>query len=529
MTGPTRTGFVHARDGRLVDGSGSERLLRGVGLGNWLLPEGYMWKLPPPAPQSGRGIEALVEDLVGADRAAEFWSRFRDVFIAEADIAAIARDGFDHVRLPLNARYLVDDEGTLLESGFEYVDRLVAWCRRHGLWVILDLHGAPGGQTGTNIDDSPRGLPELFVHDRYRTHTVDLWRAIAERYAHDPTVAGYDLLNEPLPNDFQHRYERDLVDLYRDLTREIRAVDRSHLIIYEGSHWATNWTIFDSVWDENSMLQFHKYWSPPDRPSIQRFLDIGDRLGLPIYMGEGGENNPGWLQTAFELYESCGVSWNLWPWKKIDTTTSPVSVRPPRGWERITGYASGRSDRPGVEEAGAILDDLLERFALSRCERRTEVVNACFRRAPLTLPASGFGFEGPGESYETTAAVPLVGFRNDDAVTIRHGSGEEPETINFSHNTGLPREPEESLRVELGSDDWVAYTFTAHAGPVVLEVIAQGSVRLWLDDVALDPMDSGHRFAARLETSGSHRLRVGAGGEPVSLDAIHVRTGEATR
>src|SRR4051794_9437615 len=158
-------GFVHAESGRLVDAAGRELLLRGVGLGNWLLPEGYMWRFGPGA-ESPREIEALVARLAGADYAAGFWPRFRDAFITEADIARIAASGFDHVRLPINSRVIQTEDGEPIEEGYALIDRLIGWCRRHRLWVLLDLHGAPGGQTGTNIDDSPRNLPELFMDDR---------------------------------------------------------------------------------------------------------------------------------------------------------------------------------------------------------------------------------------------------------------------------------------------------------------------------------------------------------------------------
>jgi endoglucanase len=525
MSAASNTGFVRARAGQLIDGAGRRLLLRGVGLGNWLVPEGYMWKFEPPGPQSGRRIEALFKDLVGPERASQFWARFRDVFITEADIAAIAREGFDHVRLPLNARFLIDDNG-LKESGFTRVDTLIEWCRVHNLWVILDLHAAPGGQTGTNIDDSPRGLPELFVHDHFQQQTIELWRAIAARYADVPTVAGYDLLNEPLPNEFQHRYARELVDLYLTLTQEIRAVDQSHLIIYEGSHWATNWTMFDTVWDENSMLQFHKYWSPPDRPSIQRFIDVGTRLELPIYMGEGGENNVGWLQTAFELYESYDISWNLWPWKKMDTATSPVSVRPPGGWSRIVDYAKTGADRPDPDWAWGTMCELLERFGVEHCDQRPDVLNACFRRAPLTLPATGFGFGGRDVSYSTAAVEPLVGFRNDDAVTIRHGVGDEPETLNFFHNTGSQREQDEQLAVVLGESDWVAYTFASDTSPLCVEVDADGPVRLWLDGAPLPATNvAGTRFAGQPRQRGLRKLRLAAAGRSVTVRAIDVRLG----
>lgn len=291
-------GFVHAEAGRLLDGRNEPILLRGVGLGNWLLPEGYMWKFEADSLQSPRQIEAFVEGLVGSERAATFWTEFRNRFIAEADIARIAAEGMNHVRLPINSRVVMDEDGAVVPAGLELIDRLIGWCREHGVWVVLDLHGAPGGQTGTNIDDSPNGVPELFTDARYREQTIALWQVLAFRYRDETVVAGYDLLNEPLPNEYQHTYADELVALYCDLSAAIRDVDANHLMIYEGTHWATNWSVFTEVWDANSMLSFHKYWTPPDRPSIQAFLDVGRELELPIYMGEGGENTIGWFQTS---------------------------------------------------------------------------------------------------------------------------------------------------------------------------------------------------------------------------------------
>ena len=323
--------FVTVSDGRIVDGRGRRIQLRGVGLGNWLLPEGYMWRLSPGR-ESPRQIEALITELVGEDRAEVFWRRFLDNFITQADIARIAAEGFNHVRLPINWRHIIDRDGSMRPDGLGLIDRVVEWCADQGMWVLLDLHGAPGGQTGTNIDDS-NGRPELFMDGSNEELTITLWRELAIRYRDNTTVLGYDLLNEPLPNEWQHVYPEQLVDLYRRLTEAIREVDSNHIIMYEGTHWANNWDIFTEVWDANSVLQFHKYWSPPDLPSIQRFLDIGAELGLPVFMGEGGENNLDWLATAFQLFEDIGIGWNFWPWKKIDTITSPCSVVAPPGWE----------------------------------------------------------------------------------------------------------------------------------------------------------------------------------------------------
>ncbi len=376
-----RPGLVRASGTRLVDDDGPVRL-GGVGLGNWLMPEGYMWRFGDDL-ASARQIEARIRHLVGPERADEFWRRFRDEFVTEDDFALIAQAGFDHVRLPINARGVITDDGEFLADGFELIDRAVRWSERHGLRILLDLHGAPGGQTGTNIDDSPNRLPELFMRQRYRDLTIALWREIAGRYRDRDAVLGYDLLNEPLPEQWQHRYEAELVQFYRDLTAAIREVDDRHLLVYEGSHWATNWQPLRQRFDDNQALQFHRYWCPPEESSIGEYLAVRDELGTPIYMGEGGENTPQWIYAATRLYERHDIGWNLWTWKKLDTVTSPLSVVRPAGWEQIADPACS----PTPDLAWEILRAYLEAIAARRCERRADILDAVFARPTLQLPA----------------------------------------------------------------------------------------------------------------------------------------------
>jgi hypothetical protein len=352
---------------------------------------------------------------VGETKAAQFWDEFYDQFIAEADIAAIAQAGFDHVRLPINSRIVMNEDGTLIEAGFLLIDRLIRWCENHNLWVLLDLHGAPGGQTGTNIDDSPNGRPELFMNNLYRAQTIELWKAIATRYKDDTVVLGYDLLNEPLPNEWQHTYMDELKQLYIDLTVAIRSIDSNHLLMYEGAHWATNWTLFTETWDTNSALQFHRYWCAPDRSSIAEYLDARDRLGIPIYMGEGGENNPEWIYTATRLYEQHDIGWNFWPWKKIHTATSPASIREPHGWKRIADPGTAIS----TAEAWPILQQFLTNMRIENCEWREPVINALFARAPITIPAWGFNFDAKKPRRQSDA----------EPETFRAGDGSQITTV----------------------------------------------------------------------------------------------------
>ena len=523
-------GFVHVADGSLVDEAGTPIVLRGVGLGNWLLPEGYMWKFEPGGPLSPRQIEGFVHRLVGAERSAEFWTRFRDEFITETDIARIAAEGFDHVRVALNSRVLQSESGALLEDGFALIDRLIEWCRAHEVWVVLDLHGAPGGQTGTNIDDSPHGRPELFTDARYLELTRQLWEDIAARYCDETVIAGYDLLNEPLPHEYQHLYAAELVAIYKDLTAAVRRHDTNHVLIYEGTHWSTNWDIFTEVWDANSMLQCHKYWSPPDRASVQTFVDRGRELALPVYMGETGENNLEWLYTAFQLYDDCGMSWNLWPWKKLDTITSPCSVKAPAGWSALVACAQGRSVTPPAAEAWSTLTEFLDALDISRCVYQQAVVNTVMRRAPVSAPAWGFSFRGKDVSFATTGAKPLAGFRADDQVSLECTHLGPDGAPRFDHTDGGLRSAEDAIVVCLTPGDWISFDVEiAHAGDITIAVetdaVITPSLTLYLDDAALpEPTcgTGGSESTMTQTTIGKHSLRLVAASRAVTIRSLTV-------
>lgn len=490
----TSTGFVRAQDGRIVDDTGRAVLLRGVGLGGWLLPEGYMWRLGPAA-QSPRQIEALISGLVGRRKADEFWREYRDVFVTEADVARIAACGLDHVRVPINSRVVQDESGEPIEEGYALLDRLIGWARRHGLRVLLDLHGAPGGQTGTNIDDSPNGVPELFMDHRYRDLTLRLWRDLAARYAGEPTVLGYDLLNEPLPNDWQHTYADELVVLYRDLTAAVREVDPVHLLQYEGSHWATNFTSFTRRWDDNAALHFHKYWSPPDEASIAPYLRVRDELGLPLYMGEGGENHLEWLYTAFRLYETFDIGWNLWTWKKLATETSPVDVAVPAGWDRFAAAAQGEPQLTAAE-AGAVLDELLDNLRLENATWRPDVLAATTGERPAVVPAWGYGFRGAGASYSVAHPLPFDLARPDDASALTWTGADELPENPFTHTSGQADRPDRALGVRLEAGDWLEFELTGvDAGSSYAPVLLDGG------RVELERSTRGLRAVARTDAT----------------------------
>jgi len=530
------TGFVKASGKKLVDGNGTEFLLRGVGLGSWLLPEGYMWKFPAQGDRPRR-IEKMILDLVGEAKAAEFWSLYYDRYTAEADIKRIAAEGFNSVRIPLNARFLIEDGEPLRvkAGGILLIDRVIAWCRKYSLYAILDLHGAPGGQTGTNIDDSERDQPELFTDEANRRLTIALWRMLAERYKDEWIVAGYDLLNEPLPNWFAG-YNHLVMPLYKEIITAIREVDPHHMIILEGVHWATDFSIFTEKPDDNLLLQFHKYWSNPDTESIRPFLDKREELQVPIFMGEGGENNLDWFTGAFQLYEDHDISWNFWTWKKMDCTNSPCSVQRPEGWQLLTGYLEG-GDKPDEIAAESILWSYLDNLTLDNCVYRTEVINALLRRPTIRIPAIFYGYTGAGESYGISAASgQSTGFRRHDGVDIRFRD-ETREIPEFQHMGGQNWSEGEWMHIRLAPQDWTAYTFRVPAlsAPSFysVEVYARteqgGGLAVFMEGVRLGTAatrEAGWQPvrlpAARLIGGGEHRVVFQAEDMPAEIQWLRI-------
>ncbi|HEX4410741.1 MAG TPA: cellulase family glycosylhydrolase [Xanthobacteraceae bacterium] len=364
--------FIHADGTRLVDGSGNTFAVRGINLGNWLVPEGYMFKFKTA--RSPSEIAGVIETLVGRDEAERFWTRFRDVYVTQDDIRFIKAAGFNTVRVPLNWRLFMvpgDDpsKDRFEGQGWALLDRVVQWCRDAGLRVIVDLHAAPGGQTGVNHDDGP-GFPLTFYVPRYRQQTIALWREIATRYRDEPAVLGYDLLNEPASPYTDEAYvDPRLEPLYRDIVSAIRGVDTNHVVMLAGAKWSTSFAVFDRPFDANAVYTYHKFWAHPTREVVQEYVNFSNRWRVPVVIGETGEYTNDWNVAFRNLNERFGIGWCFWTYKNLDTETTVRSIKKPEGWDKIAAAGSGdTANLPSREEASAILAAYLDaaRFANTR-------------------------------------------------------------------------------------------------------------------------------------------------------------------
>jgi hypothetical protein len=350
----TKRQILQAKGLEIVE---SERrvYLHGVNLGGWMLIEDYMIGLP----WTEWKIREQFRKILGADAYEAFFHAYDEAYIAEADISFLSHQGFNFVRLPFNYRHFEDDlaPGKWMESGFRQLDRVVGLCRKYGLWVMLDLHAAPGAQARDQNAGSAYGESYLWKYRDFVDRTVALWGEIARRFSGDATIAGYNLLCEPVTDNVPL-----LNELYSSIIRTIRKVDRDHLILLDGNLWAKDiGSLHDELFIDPQVLPtLHHYFDENrswaelsayptvvagkafDRAALQKTLDgkyDQQRIPRPVIVAEFGVSRsspqPFPVQLAItrdlvSIFEENGWGWSMWCYKDL----------------RMMGLVTPRADTP---------------------------------------------------------------------------------------------------------------------------------------------------------------------------------------
>ncbi len=378
---PSSPGFLKADGRQIVNGKGEFVLLRGIGLGGWMLQEPYMLKLSGVSPAQ-YDIRKKIAALTGEERCEEFYSAWLSNMVTRRDIDSLKAWGFNSVRLAMHYNLFtppieeepVAGEITWLEKGFEMTDSLLRWCSANGIYLILDLHAAPGGQgNDIPIADVDTTKPKLWESELNRQKTVTLWGRLATRYKDEPWIGGYDLINE---TNYPLEGNAALLQLYTEITDAIRTVDNNHIIFIEGNHFATDFSGLTPPWDDNMVYSFHKYWNPTTVETIQKYLDVRTQHNVPLWMGESGENNNQWYRSAVELFEADSIGWAWWTLKKLDSESGIMNVTVPEGYRRIIDYWKGTGPAPSPEEAHHALMELAENIRIENCTVNYGVLRA---------------------------------------------------------------------------------------------------------------------------------------------------------
>ena len=422
---------LKAEGKKIIDQNGNEVLLRGMGLGGWMLMEGYMMQSSDVA-DTQHEFRQRLEDLMGVDNTNVFFDKWLENHVTKADIDSLSSWGFNSVRLPMHYNLFtlpieeesIEGENTWLTKGFTIIDELLQWCEENEVYLILDLHAAPGGQ-GANaaISDYNSDLPSLWESELNKNKTIALWKKLAERYKDKEWIGGYDLLNEvnwEMEND-----NEELLNLYKDITTEIRAVDNNHIIFIEGNGFANDFNGLTPPWDDNMVYSFHKYWSENTTESIQWVLDIREENNVPLWMGEAGENSNVWFTDAIELFETNDIGWSWWPMKRIETIVGPYSIDFTDGYKKILSYWRGEIEKPSSDEAFSIMIDLANKTNSNLCTYQKDVPDAQIRQIKTNETIPYASHQIPGVIYMSDYDLGRSGiaYYDVDSANYQQSSG----------------------------------------------------------------------------------------------------------
>lgn len=227
--------FYHVAGTKIINAAGQPVQLKGIAMGNMIW--GYY---APPANDHNEDSFRELSEL-----------------------------GFNCVRFYLSYHFFEKDTEPYVykESGFDWLDQNIAWAKKHGIRLILNMHAPQGG-----YQSQGEGL-SLWQEAENQDRLIALWTEIAKRYANEETIIGYGLINEPvvpLLADIPSTVAQ-CSSLMQRITDGIRTVDNNHIIFVERLCAAVDpvtgtadWNItYDDVLfrinDQNAVYEFHCY------------------------------------------------------------------------------------------------------------------------------------------------------------------------------------------------------------------------------------------------------------------------------
>ncbi|HRG18264.1 MAG TPA: cellulase family glycosylhydrolase [Flavobacterium lutivivi] len=472
-------GFLHQEGQKIVNGNGQNVLLRGLGLGGWMVQEGYMLKTADFAGTQFK-IKQEIIDLIGEEKTEEFYQKYLENGITKQDIDSLAKWGFNSVRLPMHYNLYtlpiekenVSSENTWLEKGFVMTDNLLKWCAENKMYLILDLHAAPGGQgKDANISDYDETKPSLWESETNKKKMIAFWKKIANRYKDNQWIGAYDIINEPNwnftgtnKNGCDEKLNQPLRELQVEITKAIREVDANHMIIIEGNCWGNNYDGIFPLWDSNMALSFHKYWNNNDVNSIQKMLDYRTTYNVPIWLGESGENSNVWFTEAISLMEKNNIGWAFWPMKKIDNIAGITSVSITDDYKKLLEYWTTRKNKPSKEFVYKTLMQIAENYKMDNLTIKKDVLDSMFRQvvSEVSIPFTKNNVPGKIKSVDYDMGKLNNAYFDTDYQNLWVSNGTETDwnSGNVYRNDGVDivKINSDFVVSNIKAGEWIQYT-----------------------------------------------------------------------
>lgn len=471
---------------KIINDKGENIQLRGLGLGGWMLQEGYMLKTADFAGPQYK-IKEKIAELIGEDGMNEFYKAYLKNGITRQDIDFLKKAGFNSIRLPMHYNLYTlpiekeskKGENTWLEEGFKMTDDLLKWCADNKMYLILDLHAAPGGQgNDVNISDNDKSKPSLWESEENQKKTIALWKKLAERYKDSPWIGGYDLINEPNINftgkninGTDEMSNAPLWKLQKEITEAIRTVDKKHIIIIEGNGWGNNYNGLTPLWDNNMVFSFHKYWNNNDDATLKFALDLREKHKIPIWLGETGENSNVWFTELIQLLDKHNIGYAFWPMKKIDNIAGITNVKITPEYQKLLDYWKNGGEKPSKEFAKKALMQIAENYKFSNVEVKNDVIDAMFRQTKDGSTKPFKNLQAPGKIFATDYDLGRMGSAYSDKDFINLWVSDPAKRSEWNSGNQLRNDGVDIYRTKdneyyvgkTESGEWLQYTINSKA------------------------------------------------------------------
>jgi len=352
--------------------AGQKHVFKGISFGSWMNIESFMIGLPGCDMQ----IYSAIKEVYGAEQTKQFYDKFLNEFITESDIKYLAGLGVDLVRLPFSYRYFWNDNdiNEVVEDGFVYLDRVIALCKKYGIYTILDMHTAPGGVGKDPHSDCMTGYNFFWDFENLQEVIIKIWGRIATHYKDETAVLGYDILNEPTKIDDFAVFNR----FNNNTIREIRKFDSNHIIFVEGLDWGKDFSMITFEDTHQLAFSFHEYpsqvkdliygdkeWNRSHLSEhIEMILETMSKYQIPRWCGETGiallnNGESAWpkstsaemkemLRDVLAEFRSRDISWTTWTYKD-NICMGLVRPKDDSDWARFTAEFGVKWDRDGQD------------------------------------------------------------------------------------------------------------------------------------------------------------------------------------
>ncbi|MDR1760270.1 MAG: glycoside hydrolase family 5 protein [Fibrobacter sp.] len=174
---------------------------------------------------------------------------------SEDDFIRMKEMGLNAIRFYLSYKFFEDDSKPYeyKQSGWDFLDRNLAWAEKHGIYLFLNMHVPQGGFQSNAAGGA------LWDNTENQNRVTALWYAIAERYKGNPMIAGYDLINEPVVTESKLQWQH----LAQRLIDTIRTADTAHLIFVERING-----IIGVGYDNDAEMNFVEFQDPYQRTGL---------------------------------------------------------------------------------------------------------------------------------------------------------------------------------------------------------------------------------------------------------------------